>query len=79
MGSSSSDHCCASGAQQDGADLLAREVRELSAECVSFGVAGEPAEEARYFHALAAEYLGQPLSGAQPPPVNHHGVRDARL
>ncbi|EYF03426.1 Hypothetical protein CAP_5619 [Chondromyces apiculatus DSM 436] len=51
----------------DGAEVLAREVRELSAECVAFTVAGEALDEARYYHALAAEYLGRPLTQAGTP------------
>ncbi|AKT38945.1 hypothetical protein [Chondromyces crocatus] len=48
----------------DGAERLAQEVRELSAECVAFALAGEVAEEARYFHTLAAEFLGQSVGSA---------------
>jgi len=51
-------------ARQVGADMLARDVRALAAECAAFAVTPAAVEEARYHHALASEYLGQPLAPA---------------
>jgi hypothetical protein len=55
----------AGAARPIGADLLARDVRDLAAECVAFAATGEPGEEARYYHTLAVEYLGPPLACAR--------------
>ena len=57
----------------DGAEVLAREVREASAECVTFAVTSEAFEEARYYHTLATEYLGRPLTESRTPQQSPDG------
>lgn len=49
-------------ALQAGADVLARDVRELAAGCAAFAAEAQDVVEARYYHALAAEYLSPPLA-----------------
>lgn len=49
-------------AQQIASEVLAKEVRELAAECASFAATPVEVEEARFHHALATEYLGGPIS-----------------
>ena len=51
--------------RQIASETLARNVRELAAECVSFAATSEAAEDARFHHTLATEYLGSPTSPAE--------------
>ncbi|MCC6553921.1 MAG: hypothetical protein IT372_13000, partial [Polyangiaceae bacterium] len=50
--------------RQRASEALARDVRDLAAGCAAFAAAREAADEARYYHSLAAEYLGQPVPRA---------------